>query len=104
MMNKNLSAFLFHTLQEQGLPKDFINSLLRNSCEAIMLANMSRCTWDSVNPVLTTEAELAKAEKTKAFEGAAWFWDEFGLLGKNARNQKKFTAPDAIFNLDGAGS
>jgi hypothetical protein len=49
MMNKNLPAFLFHILQEQGLPNNFIDSLLRNSCEATMLANMSRCTWDPVN-------------------------------------------------------
>jgi hypothetical protein len=68
MMNKNLPAFLFHTLKEQGLPKDFIDSLLRNSCEATMLANMSQCTWDSVNWVLTTDDELAKEEKTKAFK------------------------------------
>jgi hypothetical protein len=73
MMNNNLTAFLFHTLQDQGLPNDFIDSLLKNSCEATMLADMSRCTWDSVNWVLTTKDELTKAEKTKAFKGAAWF-------------------------------
>jgi hypothetical protein len=29
--------------------------------------------------------------------------DEFGLLGKNAWNQKKYTAPDALSYLDEAG-
>jgi hypothetical protein len=71
MMNKNLPAFLFHTLQEEGLPNNFIDSLLRNSYEATMLANMSHCTWNLVNPVLITEDELAKEAKTKAFEGSA---------------------------------
>ncbi len=42
-------------------------------------------------------------EKTKAFEGAAWFWDEFGLLGPKARTQKRYAAPKALFNLDDAG-
>ncbi len=32
MMNKNLPAFLFHTLKEQGLPDKFINELLQKSC------------------------------------------------------------------------
>ena len=40
-----------------------------------------------------------------AFEGAAWFKDEFGLLGKNAvKNSTRFVAPEALFNLDDAGS
>ncbi len=104
MMNKNLPAFLIHMLKEQGLPKDFIDKLPKKSCEATMLTNMHICKWDPVNWVLTTEDELIRVEKTKAFEGAAWFKDEFGLLGRNTRNQKKCTAPKALFNLDDAGS
>jgi hypothetical protein len=39
------------------------------------------------------------------FEGAAWFKDEFGLLGRNAaKNATRFVAPKALFNLDDAGS
>ncbi len=51
-----------------------------------------------------TEDEQDQAEKTKAFEGAAWFKDKFGLLGQKARNQKRYTAPAALFNLEDAGS
>jgi hypothetical protein len=43
-------------------------------------------------------------KKTKAFEGAAWIKDEFGLLGQRACNQKQYAAPEALFNLDDAGS
>jgi hypothetical protein len=103
MMNKNLPAFLFHTLKEQGLPDKFINKLLQKLCEATMLANMHRCKGDAANRVLTTEDELAQAEKNKAFEGAAWFRDEFGLLGQTARNQKRYAAPKSLFNLDNTG-
>jgi hypothetical protein len=43
-------------------------------------------------------------EKNKAFEGAAWFKDKFGLLVQNSRNQKRYTAPEVLFNLDESGS
>jgi hypothetical protein len=43
-------------------------------------------------------------EKTKAFEGAAWFKDEFGLLLQTSPKQKRYTAPEALFNLDESGS
>jgi hypothetical protein len=69
-----------------------------------MLADMSRCKWDANTRTLTTEDKRDQAEKTKAFEGAAWFKDEFGLLGQKARNQKRYTAPEALFNLEDAGS
>ncbi len=42
-------------------------------------------------------------EKIKAFEGAAWFKDEFGLLEQKARNQKRYAAPEVLFNLNDAG-
>ncbi len=82
MMNKNLPAFLFYTLKEQGLPDDFLAELLQRSCEATMLADMSRCKWDAATKTLTTMDECKKAEKKKAFESAAWFKDEFGLIGQ----------------------
>ena len=104
MMNKNLPAFLHHTLKEQSLPDDFVTNLLNNSCEASMLAEMSRCRWDDKTRTLTTAEEQSRVEKTKAFRSAAWFKDEFSLLGQSARNQKQYTAPEALFNLADAGS
>ncbi len=104
MMNKNLLAFLLHTFKEQGFPDDFVADLLKNSCETTMLAEMSRCKWDENTRTLTTAEESAQVEKTKAFENAAWFKDEFGLLGQRARTQKQYTAPEALFNLADEGS
>jgi hypothetical protein len=104
MMNKNLPAFLSYTLKEQGLPDEFVRELLQRSCKATMLADMHRCKWDAATWILTTEDKLDQAEKTKAFEGAAWFKDEFGLLGQKARNQKKYAALEALFNLNDTGS
>jgi len=105
MMNKNLPAYLYHTLIEHGLPEDFVEELLEKSCEATMLAERHRCKWDTATKNLTTVEDSIQSEKAKAFEGAAWFKDEFGLLGKNAtRNQTRVVAPETLFDLDNAGS
>jgi hypothetical protein len=105
MMNKNLPAYLYHSLIEHGLPQEFVEDLLDHSCEATMLAERHRCKWDTATKTLTTAEDSIEAEKVKAFEGAAWFRDEFGLLGKNAtRNQTRYVPPEALFDLDDAES
>jgi hypothetical protein len=92
-------------LIEHGLPQEFVEELLENSCEATMLAERHRCKWDTATKTLTTAEDSIESEKAKAFEGAAWFKDEFGLLGKNAtQNQTRYAAPEALFDLDDAGS
>ncbi len=104
MMNKNLPAFLGHMLQEHGLPDQFIKDLLQCSCEASMLAEVSKCLWDGKTRTLTT-ADKAKWDKeVKAFESASWFKDEFGLLAKASGKEKDYMAPKALYNLEGAGS
>ncbi len=70
-----------------------------------MLAERHRYKWDTATKTLTTVEDSIQSEKAKAFEGAAWFKDEFGLLGKNAtRNQTRFAAPKTLFDLDDAAS
>jgi hypothetical protein len=77
-MNKKFPLFLLNVLKEQRLPDDLIDNLLKNSCEATILAKMYQCKWDPDNQVLTTEEKVSCAKKNKAFEGATWFKDEFG--------------------------
>ena len=90
---------------DYGLPATFVEDLLENSCEATMLASRHRCKWDTATRTLTTDEDNIQAVKDMAFEGAAWFKDEFGLLGRNAaRNVTRFAVPEALFNLDDAGS
>jgi hypothetical protein len=90
---------------EQGLPQEFVEDLLEHLCEATLLAERHRCKWDTATKTLTTAEDSIEAEKAKAFEGAAWFRDEFGLLGKNAaHNETRYVPPEALFNLDDAGS
>ncbi len=104
MMNKNLPAFLWHMLVEQGLPKEFIKDLLSCTCEASMVAEMHKCKWDEGTRTLTTADKAKREKEVKAFESASWFKDEFGLLAKAAGKEKNYTAPKALYNLSGAGS
>jgi hypothetical protein len=67
MMNKNLPAYLYHTLIEHGLPEDFVEELLEKSCEAMMLAERHRCKWDLATKTLTTVEDSIQSKKAKAF-------------------------------------
>ena len=49
-----------------------------------MLAARHSYKWDKETRSLITADDRIQSKKVKAFEGAAWFKDEFGLLGKNA--------------------
>jgi hypothetical protein len=103
MTNKNLLALLWHMLIKQGLPEDFITGLLNKSCKARMLPEVTKCQWNTNFRTLTTVDEMNREEETKAFKGASWFKDEFGLLAKGLK-QKKCATLEALFNLDGGGS
>jgi hypothetical protein len=69
-----------------------------------MLARMHNCQWDEIMRTLTTAEEATREEEVKAFKSASWFKDDFGLLPKALGKQKKYTAPEALYNLEGAGS
>ncbi len=73
MMNKNLPAFLWHMLLEHGMPEDFIKDLFGKSCEASLVADVFKCTWDRKTKMLTTKEEQEKEEEVKAFESTPWF-------------------------------
>ncbi len=103
MMNKNLPAFLWHMLIEQGLPEDFISGLLNKLCEATMHAKATKCKWDPTSRTLTTEDIMNRKEETRVFEGALWFKNEFRLLAKGSK-QNKYATSEALFNLDSGGS
>ena len=71
MMNKNLPAFLWHMLWEQGFQEDFITKLIKGTCEATQVNEMHKCKWDSSTQTLTTPKEEKKKDIIKAFENAS---------------------------------
>ncbi len=100
MMNRNLPAYLCYTLQEQGFPDDFIKALLERSCKAATVAESFNYQWDKATKTLTSEKDKKANDALKAFKNAAWYKDEFGLLDRT--KAEEYTAPEALFNLDGA--
>ncbi len=42
-------------------------------------------------------------KKLRLLREAAWFKDKFGMLAQNAQTQQRYTATEALFNLDESG-
>jgi hypothetical protein len=103
MMNKNLPAFVHHMLLEIDFTKDIINKLLKSSCEASLVAQISQCKWNSSTRTLTTPEEEMRDKAAKSLETAAWFKDEFGFL-KRGPKQMPALPIDAQFDLGATGS
>jgi hypothetical protein len=57
MMNKNLPAYLWYTLKEQGFPEDFIMDILKKSCKAATVADQFKYKWDEENKSLISEKD-----------------------------------------------
>ncbi len=98
MMNKNLPAFLWHMLHEQGMPEDFVKDLLHKMCKALVVTKMYNCTWNEAARALTTKKEEGRQEEIKAFDSAAWFRDKFSILGNKDWGKKHVKA---LYILDG---
>jgi hypothetical protein len=103
MMHKNLPAFLFHILTDSEFTKDFIKELLRQTCKASLVTEVPLCKWDSATCSLTTPADEKHEKAIKAFEGVAWFKDEFGILKKGPKAPSRLPQEE-LFNLDGVAS
>jgi hypothetical protein len=92
MMHKNLPAFLFHILSDAGFTEEFLQELLQQTREASLVAEVATCKWDRVTRTLTTRADEKHEKAVKAFEGAAWFKDEFGMLKRGGNGNNKLNS------------
>ncbi len=64
------------------------------------MAEVPLCKWDSATCSLTTPANEKHEKAIKAFEAAAWFKDEFGILKKGPKTPSRLPQEE-LFNLDG---
>ncbi len=103
MMNNNLVAFLYHMLLEMDFTEEVVKLLIKKSCEVSLVHTVPMCKWDSKTRTLTTPEDKKHEREIKAFEGAAWFKDEFGFLIKGAKSQP-CPPPKELFNLDSSSS
>jgi hypothetical protein len=103
MMNKNLMAFLYYMLLEMDFTEEIVKLLIKKSCEASLVRAVPMCKWDSKTRTLTTPEDEKHEREIKAFEGAAWFKDEFGFL-KRELSPSLARPPEELFNLDSSSS
>jgi hypothetical protein len=100
MMNKNVAAYLTHTLPSLGIGKTFVKNLLKASIDPSLIHEMAHCTWDAQTSTLTTPKDAAAAKK-KNIEDAAWYQKDFGAhIKKKGKEQKEYVAPEDVYNLD----
>jgi hypothetical protein len=97
MVNKNFPAYIENVLRDQGLPKEFLLELFRQTCCQTMLLEMSSTIWDVETGTLTTAKELAQDKLTADLEKAAWFKDAFSNLDLNQSKDKKPPAQGGLF-------
>jgi hypothetical protein len=57
MMNKQVGAFLYYFLLDTSLPEVFIKALLKETCDPMLVKEISNCDWDSDTQTLTTPKE-----------------------------------------------
>jgi hypothetical protein len=67
------------------------------------VAEIPLCKWDSSTRSLTTPADEKHEKAIKAFEGVAWFKDEFGILKKGLKGPH-WMPQEELFNLDSMAS
>jgi hypothetical protein len=105
MMNKQVAAFLFYFLKDAALPETFLRSLLKETCDATLVAEIDDFVWDKDTQTITTPHEKKQDHDLKELETATWYKNAFDLkgLGKAAKPATN-NAPEALFDLDAKNS
>lgn len=108
-MNKNIAAYLYFVLQEEGIPEEFLKRLLKEACNVEIYEEGMTYTWDEeyrtiLSPKDVQGAEAAMAEQ----EEDAWYSGERGNhmneKGKKAMKKKAYTRREDMFDLESVGS
>ena len=103
MMNKNLADFLHHMLLELDFNEEVIKLLIKKSREQSLMNKIWSCKWNSKTRTLTTPADVKHEREVRAFESAAWFKEEFGILKRGTKAHQR-PPPEELFNLDSFAS
>ncbi len=101
-INQQTPAFLKHYLVSRGLAADFISRLVVASCDPVLAGTMNSTRWDNNKQDIILEDESWKEASLAVFENAPWY---VGISKLQVSETKgKYTAPEALFNLDEAQS
>ena len=106
-MNKHMAAFLRNKLKDEQATIDFINELMRKCIDPALNHSAHECKWDGKTMTVTTpndaEANNAQAE----LEAMPFFVNKISeVMAENEKSNsnKKYSDPNALFNLDGERS
>ena len=76
MMDKNVAAYLFYVMPEQGIDKGFIKTFLSKTVDPSLIAGIDNCTWDKTAQTLRTPKD-EEAEEQKNVEDSAWYNSDY---------------------------
>jgi len=104
MMNKNVAAYLFHTLLAEEVDETFLQDLLRRSCLSSLYQDIPNCSWDAKTRVLTTPHEAEQDALAASLTTQPWFVNLSEALGNKDSKNTKQVNPDFAFRLGSSRS
>ena len=81
---------------------NFVSRLVAALCDPVLAGAMNSTRWDNDKQDIILEDESRKEASLEVFENAPWYIDITKLQVSNTKG--KYTAPEALFNLDKAQS
>ena len=103
MMNNQVAAFLFYFLTvNAALPSKFVMDLLKATCDATLVAEISDCEWDPTTQTITTPHEKKENEDLEEMENTTWWNNAFDLreMGRKPAKRAADKKTVALFDLD----
>jgi hypothetical protein len=99
-MNRQLPAFLKHYLGDKGFKPEFVTRLIVAACCPVLVGKMNSVTWDAGKMALVTLEDEKDRDSLAAFEKQDWYFDLRQLQVTPKKKAHKYTAAEALFNLD----
>lgn len=103
-LNHQLPAFLLHYLPTRGIPTEYVQTLLKASCDPTLYNDAQKCTWDATEWVITRPDEEALREKREQEERDSQWYKGFVNMHLVSEQPKGYVAPEARYDLDGEKS
>ena len=73
-LNHQLPAFLLHYLPMRGMPVDYVQTLLKASCDPSLYNDAHKCTWDDKEWVVTRpDEEAIRAQREQEDRDNQWY-------------------------------
>jgi hypothetical protein len=100
-MDRQMPAFIKFYLLDKGLDEAFVKRLVTAACNAVKVGEINTVKWDPEKLALITPDDMKGKESLQAFESQNWYFDLSKLRVNPKKKTQNYTAPEALFNLDG---